>query len=126
MAQKALDTAGSKTAEIDLSTRLAEAGRLGVTGSVDPFRELPFVDVAIRLENMPLRPFSPAAEPQLGFEIRSGRLTLDMPLRVEDGQLEGRLGANLDSFYLGDKVPSETASSLPIKLGLDLLRDAND
>ncbi len=121
-----IDTQGGTPSTVDVSTQVADVGVVGVRGDVDPFRELPFVDLDITLTDVPLRPFSSAAEPQLGYVIDSGRLTLTLPLRMEAGRLDADLEASLHDFYLGAKVPSETAPNLPIKLGLDLLRDGND
>ena len=62
----------------------------------------------------------------MGYTIDRGRLTLELPIRVEKGELDGDLNAKLSSFYLGTKVQSAKAPKIPMKLGLDLLRDRND
>lgn len=121
-----IDSAGGTPASLQFASRVGDAGMLGVEGQVDPFIDSPFVDATITIKDVSLRPFSPRAEPQLGYTIDRGRVTLDLPIRVENGQLDGQLDARLISFYLGEKVPSESAPNLPLKFGLDLLRDSDD
>ncbi len=120
------DTAGGAPATVDVRTQVAEVGVVGVSGAVDAFRSTPFVDVNVSVEDLPMRPFSPRAAPQLGYAIDSGRLSLSMPVKVEQGRLDGRIDAKLRSFRLGSKVQSPSAIKAPVKLGLDLLRDGDD
>lgn len=121
-----IDTAGGTAMKVDVTSRFAEIGTVDVEGQLDPFRPLPFMDLQIVVSDVPLRTFSPAAEPRIGYAIERGQMTLTMPIRVQEGQLDGSLDAQLRSFYLGEKTPSESAPDVPIKLGLDLLRDADD
>lgn len=126
LSAEGIDTRGGTPMTVDLASGLADVGRVGLTGRVDPFSDPVFADVEISLADMPLRPFSAAAGPKLGYAIESGRLSLTLPVRVEDGRIDGRLAAELRSFHLGVRVPSETAPDLPLKLGLDLLRERGD
>jgi hypothetical protein len=121
-----IDTAGGTPMTIDLASRLSDVGSVSVRGDVDPFRASPFVDVSVAVADLPLRPFSSSVGPSLGYAIDSGRLSLTLPVRVEEGRLDGRLDATLAAFHLGGRVPSRTAPDLPLKLGLDLMRDADD
>lgn len=121
-----IDTAGGTPMTIDLASRLSDVGSVSVRGDVDPFLASPFVDVSVALADVPLRPFSSTVGPSLGYAIDSGRLSLTLPVRVENGRLNGRLDATLAAFHLGRKVPSATAPDLPLKLGLDLMRDGDD
>lgn len=122
-----LDTADPDTpAEIDAETRVLDVGRAALTGTATPFADVPLIDLTAVVSDLPLRPLSPVVEPQLGFAIDRGRLSLDLPVRVEDYQLDGNIDARLRSFYLGTEVESEAAPNLPLKLILDLLRDRDD
>jgi len=121
-----IDTSAKEPASIELSTGFADVGRVVFEGKVDPFRAYPSVDATIALNDVPVRPFTPVLTPLLGYDVRSGRIGLRFPMTISDGQLEGSVDATLSSFYLGEKVPSDDATDLPVKLGLSLLRDGDD
>ncbi len=120
-----ISTSSDTPARIDFQTQVIDVGRLSIKGTADIFREMADVDLVITLQDMALRPFSAVAEPQLGYAIASGRMELNLPVTIVDGKLNGKLDATLRSFELGERVPSDTATSLPVKLGIDLLKDPN-
>lgn len=121
-----IDSTGSKATSLDLRFDVADAGQTAITGRLNPFVPVPELDLEIRVSDLPLPPLSPRAEPNLGYRIDQGRLTLDMPVQVRDGQLDGAIDATLRSFFLGERTPSDSAPDLPIKFGLSLLRDPDD
>lgn len=117
---------GRSTAEITLSTRIQSTGSASVTGRADLFRAQPSVDLILGLTNLPLKPYDPIAGHYVGYLVDQGRLTMTLPFTIEENRLRGRLNAQLTRFHLGEKVASPVAPNVPIKLGLDLLRDSND
>jgi hypothetical protein len=116
-------TDGQTAATIDLAAIVQGSGALRVSGEVDAFRAPPYADVVVEMDALPTRPYSPLVEPRLGWSIDRGRLTLRLPVRAEDGRVDGRLGVTLSDFYLGQRVEAPGAPDLPLKLGINLLRN---
>ncbi len=121
-----ITTDGSSNAMFEFSSKLNNFGRLNVAGEVNPFTPELFADVQVELATLPLKPYDPFAGHYVGYLVDRGRLTLSLPIKVEEGALAGSLDANLDTFYLGEKVNSPVAPDLPIKLGLGLLRNRQE
>ncbi|MBM4113924.1 MAG: DUF748 domain-containing protein [Phycisphaerae bacterium] len=103
-----------------------DSARFEARGSLDPFDLERETTIDFTLTSLALKPYDPYAGRFVGYEIESGRLTLKLPVAIHQSKLDGTLDATLDRFYLGREVPSEEALDLPIKLGLDLLRDSKE
>ncbi len=121
-----LSTRGEAPLKVELEGLVEESGRFALRGSLHPFQIERATSVDFSLQALPLKPYDPYANRFVGHEVDSGRLTLHLPVRVESSALDGTLDATLDRFYLGRETPSEEAPDLPVKLGLALLRDANE
>ncbi len=122
-----LDTGGDGgPATMDLRTSIGDLGTVAVSGDVDAFRDLPFLDLAVDVAEVGLPPLSPIATPRLGYRIDRGRLGVSAPVRLEDGDLDAPVDVRLSSFHLGERVPGTSTPGVPLKLGLDLLRDGDD
>ncbi|MCA9295346.1 MAG: DUF748 domain-containing protein, partial [Phycisphaerales bacterium] len=118
---------GATSATIELEAYLQTSGNLTASGSVNPFRAQPTADITLQLATLPIKPFNPVASLYLGHTVTDGRLSLDLPLTIDEaGSVNGTMQLTLDRFYLGDKVKSPHAARVPVKLGLDLLRDSNE
>lgn len=117
---------GQRVADVRVSARLQETGRLSVGGSVDLFRDDPFADVQIEIDSLPLKPYELFTGRYVGYLVDQGRLSMKLPVKAEGGRLKGDLNFNLDKFYLGQEVDSPDAPDLPVQLGLSLLRDVNE
>ncbi|MCE1228946.1 MAG: DUF748 domain-containing protein [Firmicutes bacterium] len=96
---------------------------LSIRGYSMPLNRDRDTDVTIRIQGAELSDFSPYTRKFLGYTVRKGKLDLDATVKIEHRKLKALVKTRLDQFYLGDKVPSPDATSLPVKLGLALLRD---
>lgn len=121
-----IDTSSPATSSLDLSGRVQSTGRFEITGTLDPLKLLRQTDVRLVLQSVPMKPFEAASGRYLGYLVESGRLGLTFPIRIDSGSLDGQLQLNLDRFYLGSRVESPDALKLPVRLGLDLLRDPRE
>ena len=122
-------TATSLSTEPDTQSVLDFKGLAGgiaelrILGRAMPLRKDQDTDVAVTIQGSDLADFSPYAARFLGYPIHKGKLDLDAHVKIQKRQLEARLKARLDQFYLGDKQPSPEAVHLPVKLCLAILRD---
>jgi hypothetical protein len=94
-----------------------------IKGAINPLIEKPFVDLTIGLKGVDLSPFTPYSGKYLGYKLDKGQLSLDLAYRVADNKLTGKNKVLLNQLTLGETVQSPTATKLPIKLALALLKD---
>jgi len=110
-------------ARVDLKALVDGAGPVAITGTLDPLGAKPTVDLKIDLKNMDLVPFSPYSGKYAGFELARGKLVLDVKLLVDGPKINAANVITLNQFTFGSPVKSPTATSLPVRLGVALLKD---
>jgi uncharacterized protein involved in outer membrane biogenesis len=118
-----MSTAGGKPAEVDLRGNLRNESPLSITGSVDPLHESLYLDLKVRFSDIELSPASPYTGRYLGYLVEKGKLFLDLDYHIESHRLESRNRIFLDQFTFGERVESEDATSLPVRLAIALLKD---
>lgn len=126
VAAKGLSTDGQTIADLAISSKVQSSGSFKFTGKLDAFREQPVADVQVTVSAVPAKPFDPFVGRYVGYLVDRGRVNSTIPIKIENGSLTGKLDFSLDQFHLGDGTKSPDAPDVPIKLGLDLLRDGND
>jgi hypothetical protein len=120
-----LSSEASLLADVDLRGNLENHSPLTVTGKINPLREDLFVDLKLSFMDIDLSPMSPYAETYLGYILKQGKLFLDLRYHIENKVLNSENRIRIDQFTFGDEVKSDKATSLPVKLGLALLKDRN-
>lgn len=60
----------------------------------------------------------------LGYTIEKGKLFLDLKYHIEKKVLTSENKIFIDQFTLGSKIESDKATSLPVQLGVALLKDS--
>ena len=118
-----LSSEASLLADVDLRGNLENHSPLRITGKINPLREDLFVDVKLSFTDIDLSPMSPYAETYLGYILKQGKLFLDLQYHIENKKLISENRIRVDQFTFGDQVKSDKATSLPVKLGLALLKD---
>lgn len=118
-------TDGSAEAQVKAEARLGESGRAKLTGKANVFSDSPTADVQASVVSVHAEPFEPYVGRFIGYQVDSGRVGATVPLALKENKIKGKLDFTLDQFYLGDSVNSPEALDVPVKLGLDLLRDQN-
>lgn len=117
---------GSSPLTLEVGARLQNSGRLQVTGAANPFVEGVEADLRVQVSTLPLPAYSAVSGKFLGYKISDGRLSSTIPVTVRQNAMRGEIDFLLDRIALGDKVASADAPSVPIELGLSLLKDSND
>ena len=118
-----LSSEASLLADVDLRGNLENHSPLQITGKINPLREDLFVDLKLSFTDIDLSPMSPYAETYLGYILKQGKLFLDLQYHIENKKLLSENRIRVDQFTFGDPVKSDKATSLPVKLGLALLKD---
>ncbi len=109
---------------VDLKAMVDGAGPITISGQLAPLAETLFADLKIELRNMDLLPLSPYSGKYAGYQLARGKLVLDVRLRLDGKKIDAANVITLNQFTFGSAVPSAEATSLPVRLGVSLLKDA--
>jgi hypothetical protein len=112
-------------ADVELRGRMNNSAPLEIAGKVHPLRKELFADIRVRFTGMDLSPTSPYAGKYVGYSIEKGKLSFDLAYQIDKGKLNSENKVFVDQFTFGEKVDSPEATSLPVKLGVALLKDRN-
>lgn len=118
-----LSSEDTKLADVDLRGNLENHSPLQITGQVNPLRDDLFVNLIISFRDIDLSPITPYSATFLGYTVEKGKLYLDLKYRIDKKQLASENKIFIDQFTFGEKVQSDKATNLPVKLGLALLKD---
>ncbi len=118
-----LDNIQTHKADVLLKGMVGGNVPLEIKGQVNPLIEKPFVDITIGLKGVDLSPITPYSGKYLGYKLAKGQLSLDLAYQVAENKLAGQNKVQLNQLTLGESVQSPTATKLPIKLALALLKD---
>jgi hypothetical protein len=77
------------------------------------------------LTNIELTRLTPYSGKFAGYEIEKGKMSVDLEYVIRKGQLVGKNDMLLERLTLGDEIESPDATSLPVKLAIALLKDAD-
>jgi hypothetical protein len=122
---KGLSSALNTTAEVDLAGKVDEQAPFAVKGRINPLAAERFVDLEITNRSTQLTAFTPYTEKYLGHPLNKGRLTLGLHYQVQGDQIEAANRFLIEQLVLGPRNDSPDATSLPVKLGVALLKDRN-
>ena len=114
-------------ADVDIRGKINNTGTVAFTGKLnakaatlapDALTEL-FIDV----KNVDLSPISPYVGTYAGYELARSGLTMDVKARLAQRQITSTNVVTLNQFTFGPATNSPEATSLPVRLGVALLKD---
>ena len=113
-------------APLQLHGRAAGTAILDITGQVNPVARPLALDIEAKASDLELAPLSPYAGKYAGFAIERGKLSMDVAYKIAaDGRLEAKNQVILNQLTFGDAIASPTATKLPVRLAVALLKDRN-
>jgi Domain of Unknown Function (DUF748) len=112
-------------ADVDLKGSVDGSGPIRITGQLDPFGATKHVDLTLDFRNVDLLGLSPYTGRYAGFELARGKLALDVHVQLDGRKVEATNLITLNQFTFGAPVQSPEATSLPVRLGVALLKDMN-
>jgi len=110
-------------AEVSLTALVDGVAPVMIAGKLDPFGVKPFVDIEIDAKNVELLPFSPYSGRYAGYELVRGKLDSNLKVKLDGKQLDATDLIVVNGFTFGAPVESPDATSLPVRLGVALLKD---
>lgn len=120
-----LTSDASRFADVDLRGNLENQSPLQIAGKINPLRNDLFVDLKVSFNDIELAHASPYSGSYLGYTIEKGKLYLDLKYHIEKKILTSENRIFIDQFTFGSRVESDRATSLPVQLGLALIKDRN-
>ncbi|MBE0571707.1 MAG: DUF748 domain-containing protein [Ignavibacteriaceae bacterium] len=112
-------------AEIKMEGTVDEYGLAKIKGKMDPFDPIAYSDIKMNFHNIEMTNLTPYSIDFIGYHLESGKLSLDVEYKIDNGILTSYSKVFLNKFTLGDEVEGEEGLGLPIKLAIALLKDAD-
>ncbi|MCB1676254.1 MAG: DUF748 domain-containing protein [Halioglobus sp.] len=120
-----LGTATGTEARVDIDGAVDGYAPVALTGTAEPFKSPPDLDLELRFDGVDLALLSPYSSTYAGYAIDRGLLRLDLQYSLQDSRLEGNNKVLIDQLKLGEKIDSDKAVDIPLQLALALLTDMN-
>ncbi len=98
---------------------------LNIDGKINPLKGDLTMDIKAAVHGMELASLSTYSYHYTGYGIEKGKLSFDVAYKVENRVLTAQNRLVLEQLTLGAKIESPTATTLPVRFALALLRDSN-
>lgn len=120
-----------KPTPYNLALQLNEFSHLHSQGTLQPLNPKFNLEAKTKLEGFSLLEFSPLIEQKLGYQIKSGQLSLDATTNIKDSVINAENQIHLNKFVIATADRSKTALiekdfTMPLEAGLALLKDKKD
>ncbi|KAF3999832.1 DUF748 domain-containing protein [Glaciimonas immobilis] len=112
-------------AAIDLTGKIDNDAPVAISGSLNPLFQPVFLDIKASADGVELPGLTPYAAKYAGYAIVKGKLSMDVNYKVEEQQLTAQNHVRIDQLTFGDKIDSPSATKLPVRLAVALLKDRN-
>lgn len=120
-----LSTDPQRVAKVQLDARVDKFGSARIRGQASLLQPDRLTEIDMAFRNLEMSALSPYVVKFAGYEIASGKLSLDLQYTVRDGKLLGENKVVLNQMALGRKVESPGALDVPLELALAVLKDSN-
>ncbi|AFQ52105.1 DUF748 domain-containing protein [Burkholderia cepacia] len=119
----AFGTDSTTSAPVDVAANLAGNGPISIQGSVNPLIEKPALDLTATAHDIELTNLTPYSAKYAGYPITKGKLNVDLHYQLANDQLQANNHIFIDQLTFGDHVDNDTATKLPVKLAISLLKN---
>ncbi|MFT7289393.1 MAG: flagellar motor protein MotB [Halieaceae bacterium] len=118
-----LDSNAVKPLNVKLTGAVDGYAPVLIEGSGNPFAESPDGELAFSFRGIDIATMSAYSGTYAGYAIDSGSLSLTLGYRIDGSRLDGENHIVISQMQLGDRIESDRALDIPLKLGLALLTD---
>ena len=112
-------------AAIDLKGKIDNDAPVAISGSLNPLFKPMFLDIKASADGVELPRLTPYAAKYAGYAIVKGKLSMDVNYKVQEQLLTAQNHVRIDQLTFGDKIDSPSATKLPVRLAVALLKDRN-
>jgi Domain of Unknown Function (DUF748) len=120
----AFGTKSTQPAPVSLDGKINGSSPLNIDGSINPLAPTAFVDIKAKADAIELTGVSPYTLKYTGYPITKGTLTVDVHYLLDTGKLTADNHIFIDQLTFGDHVDSPSATNLPIRLAVSLLKNS--
>jgi uncharacterized protein involved in outer membrane biogenesis len=120
-----MSSAPGDRAKLELAGEVDRYAPASISGEINLLAAQSYLDIAASFRNMELTSFNPYSGKFAGYRIDKGKLNIETRYRVEQRRLTADHRFIIDQLQLGERVESDDAVSLPLKLAVALLKDRN-
>lgn len=112
-------------AQVELEGKVDQYGQAKIGGEINTFDPVSFTNITMIFHNIEMSSLTPYSGKFAGRKIDSGKLSLDLEYKIDNGKLLGDHKIVVDRIKLGENVDSPEASNLPLDLAVALMEDTN-
>ncbi|MTJ79474.1 MAG: DUF748 domain-containing protein [Telmatospirillum sp.] len=120
----AFGTQSGTPAPVDVTAQLSGNGPITIKGTVNPLVDLPSLDLTAVAQDVELTHLTPYSTKYAGYPITRGKLNVDLHYQLADNDLTANNHIFIDQLTFGDHVDNDTATSLPVRLAIDLMKNS--
>lgn len=110
-------------AAMKLEGRVDKYGIARVEGRLMPYEPKKYTDIDVTFQNVEMTSLTPYTATFAGYQIASGKLSLDLQYKIESSKLLGENAILIDQLFLGERVKSADAMDLPLEFAIAMLKD---
>lgn len=119
----AIASDNAQPAPVNLSGKIDNDAPLQISGSLNPLFKPMFLDIKASANGVQLPRLTPYSAKYAGYPITKGKLSMDVQYKIEQDKLVAQNSVRIEQLTFGDRVDSPTATSLPVRLAVSLLKD---
>ncbi|QIE27471.1 DUF748 domain-containing protein [Caballeronia sp. SBC2] len=120
----AFGTHSTTPAPVDVAAKLSANGPVSIKGVVNPLIAKPSLDLTASAHDVELPNISPYSTKYAGYPITKGKLNVDLHYMLADEKLTANNHLFIDQLTFGDHVDNTTATHLPVRLAVSLLKNS--
>lgn len=120
-----MSTAAGVDTRVDIGGSVDGYAPVKLTGTAQPFSTPLAMDLGLSFEGVDIALLSPYSGTYAGYAIDSGVLNLNLQYSMQNARLQGNNKVLIEHMKLGEKIDSDKALDIPLKLALALLTDTN-
>ena len=122
---RGISTDAGAEAKVDIQGSVDGYAPVVLKGTTQPFSTPAALDLILTFDGVDLALLTPYSGTYAGYAIDRGLLDLHLKYALNNNHLEGHNDIKIGQLKLGEKVDSDKAVDVPLKLALALLTDAN-
>ncbi len=118
-------TGGERPSSVALQGQVNEYGQAIIEGKLYPLQATKQSEANLRFRNIDMANLTPYTAKFAGYEIRSGKLSLNLQYKVMDSKLNGENEIIVDQLVLGKRLDRPALVDLPLEMAVALLKDSS-
>ncbi|QCP54632.1 DUF748 domain-containing protein [Trinickia violacea] len=120
----AFGTQSTTPAPVDVGAKLEANGPISIRGTVNPLAKKPQLDLTATAHGIELTNLTPYSAKYAGYPITKGKLNVDLSYKLDNDQLTANNHIFIDQLTFGDHIQNDTATKLPVRLAISLLKNS--